>query len=188
MLNQITDDDLRDMYWTQNLSGKEIAKRLGCSPAAVCMRMKASGIMARKRWEYPATEKQRVTWIRIGKQSAGKKRSAKTRKAISESRTGFRAKEYEFGGHEKKRTERGRRHLSPAGSKSESGQTTRATSGAPLRLLRTRLTSVGAGTTVTPGTPLLRLQRRRLPSRAEAFRETSCRWRAKTKSCPSDGR
>lgn len=105
MLNHITDDDLRDMYWTQNLSGKEIAKRLGCSPAAVCMRMKASGIMARKRWEYPATEKQRVTWIRIGKQSAGKKRSAKTRKAISESRTGFRAKEYEFGGHEKKRAD-----------------------------------------------------------------------------------
>ena len=43
MLNQISDYELVDMYWTQHMSGKEIAAVLGCTPAAVCMRMKASG-------------------------------------------------------------------------------------------------------------------------------------------------
>lgn len=62
MLNQISDYELMDMYWTQHMSGKEIAAVLGCTPAAVCMRMKSSGIKARSPHNYPPTKKQIKAW------------------------------------------------------------------------------------------------------------------------------
>lgn len=62
MLNQITDEELIDMYCKRHMSGKEIAAVLGCTPAAVCYRMKASGIMARSPHDYPPTEKQIRAW------------------------------------------------------------------------------------------------------------------------------
>lgn len=57
MLNQISDYELMDMYWTQHMSGKEIAAVLGCTPAAVCMRMKSSGIKARSPHNHPNATK-----------------------------------------------------------------------------------------------------------------------------------
>ena len=43
----ISDNELKKLYWEDGLSGKEIATILGCSPAAVSMRMSAAGIKTR---------------------------------------------------------------------------------------------------------------------------------------------
>lgn len=103
-MNHVTDDQLRDMYWVQGLSGRDIAAILGCTPAAVCMRMKASGIKARKRSGYPATEKMLAAWVENGKRGKGRKMSAEAKAKLSLARTGSRLRDdYEFGGHEKKR-------------------------------------------------------------------------------------
>lgn len=104
MLNQISDYELMDMYWTQHMSGKEIAAVLGCTPAAVCMRMKSSGIKARSPHDYPPTKKQIKAWKenghRLGTSDAARMAGKKSGKANKGRR---RRDDYEFGGHEKKR-------------------------------------------------------------------------------------
>lgn len=104
MLNHITDDQLRDMYWNQHMSGREIAALLGCTPAAVSMRMKSAGIKARHASEYPPTEKQRAAWRENGHKLGISERSREAREKISRANKGRRKRDdYEFGGHEKKR-------------------------------------------------------------------------------------
>lgn len=103
MLNHISDDQLRDMYFGQGMSGKEIAAELGCTPAAVCLRMKASGIKARSHTDYPPTEKQKAAWVKNGKRLGAIPKSDAQREKIRVAQTGKRKRAYEFGGHEKKR-------------------------------------------------------------------------------------
>ena len=104
MLNHITDDELREMYCIKRMTGRDIAAVAGCSPAAVCMRMKASGIKARTAHDYPPTEKQKAAWRengeRLGNSERAKEGATKTGKA---NRGRRKRSDYEFGGHEKKR-------------------------------------------------------------------------------------
>jgi hypothetical protein len=104
MLNHITDDELVALYWKDGLSGKEIAKLLGCSSAAVCMRMKASGIKARHASSYPPSDAQRDAWRENGKKLSSYP-NAKTAQAANGKKNKGKRKQpdYEFGGHEKKR-------------------------------------------------------------------------------------
>lgn len=105
MLNHITDETLRSMYWSEGLSGKQIAKKLGCTPSAVSMRMKAAGIPTRRPCDYPPTEKQKKAWETNGKRLSTLPATKAARKENGRKNKGRRAKEYEFGGHEKRRTD-----------------------------------------------------------------------------------
>lgn len=104
MLNNITDSELAALYWDEGLSGKEIAHKLGCSPSAVCMRMKASGIKARTSHDYPPTEKQMAAWKRNGERLSRLPQVQEARRANGKKNRGRRKRDdYEFGGHEKLR-------------------------------------------------------------------------------------
>lgn len=104
MLNQVSNEALSALYWDKGLSGKEIAKMLGCTPAAVSMRMKAAGIKTRHASSYPPTSAQKEAWT-----ANGKKLSSYSKSKIAASENGKKNKgrrkrtDYEFGGHEKKR-------------------------------------------------------------------------------------
>lgn len=104
MLNQISDEELRHRYCDLGLSGREIAAQLGCSPSAVCLRMKSAGIKARSPHDYPPTARQIAAWKengrKLGKSFANRQRA----EALGKRNKGRRKREdYEFGGHEKKR-------------------------------------------------------------------------------------
>ena len=104
MLNHITDDELAALYWDKGLSGKEIASLLGCTPSAICLRMKASGIKTRHASSYPPTDAQREAWKRNGKMMASLPQSQAARIVNGKKNKGKRRRQdYEFGGHEKKR-------------------------------------------------------------------------------------
>lgn len=104
MLNNISDDQLIDMYWNQKMSGVEIAHKIGCSPAAVSMRMKSSGIKTRHATEYPPTDKQIQAWKENGRKLNIHGVSLETRRKIGQANKGRRKRDdYEFGGHEKTR-------------------------------------------------------------------------------------
>ncbi len=103
MLNHISDEALRALYWEDGLSGKQIAERFGCTPAAVCMRMKKANIPARRPHDYPPSEKQKEAWAANGRKLAFYPASIEARKYAGQWNKGRRKKEYEFGGHEKKR-------------------------------------------------------------------------------------
>lgn len=106
MLNHITDGELRHLYWDMGLSGKEIASLLGCSPAAVSMRMKASGIKTRHASSYPPSELQREAWVKNGKNLSSRPKAIAARKENGKKNKGRRKRtDYEFGGHEKKRSD-----------------------------------------------------------------------------------
>lgn len=104
MLNHISDDRLREMYLDQGLSGKQIAQKLGCTPAAVSMRMKQSGIPARSSHDYPPTEKQKNAWKVNGHNLGIRPETAERARVLGHKNRGRRKRsDYEFGGHEKKR-------------------------------------------------------------------------------------
>ena len=104
MLNNITDEQLRDMYYGKGMRYKEIAKAIGCSAPAVCMRMKQSGIKAKRPWDYEPTEKQKASWKQNGERLAKLPVTEEARRKISKARKGTRKRQdYEFGGHEKTR-------------------------------------------------------------------------------------
>ena len=105
MLNSISDEELREMYIDRGMTGRQIAEIIGCSPSAVCLRMKESGIKARMSSDYPPTEKQIKSWRENGRRlgliyghshaiDMGKKNKGKRKRS-----------DYEFGGHEKKRSD-----------------------------------------------------------------------------------
>lgn len=106
MLNHIADEELSSLYWDNGLSGKDIAKMFNCSPAAVSMRMKASGIKTRHASAYPPTSAQKEAW-----KANGKKLCTYPKSKIAASENGKKNKgrrkrlDYEFGGHEKKRSD-----------------------------------------------------------------------------------
>ena len=104
MLDHITDDELVALYWGEGLSGKDIASLLGCSPALVCMRMKASGIKTRHASSYPPTDAQKEAWKKNGKKLSSYPNAKTAQAANGKKNKGKRKRsDYEFGGHEKKR-------------------------------------------------------------------------------------
>ena len=105
MLNHISDETLREMYYGKGMSGKEIASELGCSKAAVCMRMKESGIKARSPHDYPPTQKQKKAWAENGRKLGRKPRTDEQRAKLSAAQRGRRKRNYDFGGHEKLRSD-----------------------------------------------------------------------------------
>ena len=105
MLNNISDEAIRAMYWDEGLSGKQIAVKLGCSPSAISLRMKASNIPTRSAAAYPPTDKQKKAWKANGERLSRTPASIAARKESGHKNLGRRAKEYEFGGHEKRRSD-----------------------------------------------------------------------------------
>lgn len=105
MLNHISDEQLRDMYFVRGMSGKEIAKVIGCTPAAVCMRMKESGMKARKPHDYPPTEKQIAAWRENGRRLSTLPQTRAAMRRNGKANKGRRRTNCEFGGHEKKRND-----------------------------------------------------------------------------------
>lgn len=106
MLNHVTDETLRALYWDDGLSGKDIAKTLGCSPAAVSMRMKAAGIKTRHASDYLPTSKQKEAWRANGENLCKYPNSRVAATENGKKNKGRRKRtDYEFGGHEKKRTD-----------------------------------------------------------------------------------
>jgi len=103
MLNHITDDEIVDLYWGEGLSGKEIANLFGCTPAAISMRMKASGIKTRHASSYPPSDAQREAWKKNGKNLSLCPNAKVAQIANGKKNKGRRKRDYEFGGHEKKR-------------------------------------------------------------------------------------
>lgn len=83
---------------------REIAEVLGCSAAAVCMRMKESGMKARKPQDYPFTEKQKIAWRENGYNLAKSEGAKLARVRNGKANKGRRKRsDYDFGGHEKTR-------------------------------------------------------------------------------------
>ena len=102
----ISDDELKVLYIDKNLRLREIAKMFGCSVAAVSLRLKKAGIPTRDPHDYPTTEKQRSAWVEIGKRGKGKIISPATRAKLSAKMKGRRKRtDYDFGGHEKRRSD-----------------------------------------------------------------------------------
>lgn len=102
----ISDEELKKLYWEDGLSGKEIATILGCSPAAVSMRMSKSGIKTRHASTYPPTEAQKEARKRQGKIMAELPQTKVARASNGKKNKGRRKRtDYEFGGHEKKRSD-----------------------------------------------------------------------------------
>lgn len=100
----ISDEELKRLYCEEGLSGKDIAAMLNCTPAAVCMRMKAAGIKARHASSYPPSDAQRNAWKRNGKAMSSLPQTQAARIANGKKNKGKRKRiDYEFGGHEKKR-------------------------------------------------------------------------------------
>lgn len=101
----VSDEKLKSLYFDNGLRMKEIAEMFNCSAAAVCMRFKQMGVQARSPHDYPTSDKVRATWVEIGKRGKGKTISAEQRAKQSAKMKGRRKSDYEFGGHEKKRTD-----------------------------------------------------------------------------------
>lgn len=102
----MSDEYLQNAYVEQRKTLRQIADEVGCTAPTILHRLRKMGIETRKCNDYPATEKVRETWQRIGKKHKGKVLSEATKQAISKARIGMRLKDnYEFGGHEKQRTD-----------------------------------------------------------------------------------
>lgn len=85
---------------------REIADVYGCSPSAVFARLKAAGVETRDHTDYPITETQRSARRKNGASMLGVKRTDETKARISKAKKKYRKRDdYEFGGHEKKRSD-----------------------------------------------------------------------------------
>lgn len=76
---------------------KDISSNLGISVGKVYQRIKVNGVKARKRNEYPASDKEREAWRQIGLAAKGRKASVETREKLSEAKykggVGFKKKQ-----------------------------------------------------------------------------------------------
>ncbi len=97
------DEFLRAEYCDKEKTMRQIGEEIGCSAAAVMHNLRRCGIEARKLTDYPPTERQRECGRKLGYAGKGKKLTEEQRKRISEMNKGRRARDYEFGGHEKMR-------------------------------------------------------------------------------------
>lgn len=105
MLNHVSDETLREMYYGKGMSGKEIAAELGCTNAAVSMRMKASGIKTRSPHDYPPTQKQKEVWAENGRKLGHKPKTDDQKAKLAAAQRGRRKRDYDLGGHEKLRSD-----------------------------------------------------------------------------------
>ena len=106
MLNHITTEELNRLYWVERKNGREIADMFRCTPGAVSRRMKADGIATRHSSDYPPSEKQKAAWIENGKRLSKTEGSIMARATAGKANKGKRRRnDYEFGGHEKRRTD-----------------------------------------------------------------------------------
>lgn len=103
-LPNVSREELIALYYGEKLNYRDMGLRLGYSAAAVCKRMKEEHLIARKVHDYPPTEKAKAAWVKNGKR-LGKVRTTEERRASGHKNKGFRWKDYEFGGHEKIRTD-----------------------------------------------------------------------------------
>lgn len=93
-------------FYNAGMTMKQIATLCKCSPSSICVRLKSAGIETRGREDYPVTERQREARRKNGKATLGSRRSEETRRKISNAKKKYRKRsDYEFGGHEKQRTD-----------------------------------------------------------------------------------
>lgn len=92
--------------YESGMTMKQIAELCKCSKFSIYVRLKDAGVKTRSVEDYPVTDKQREARRKNGKASLGVKRSDETRKRISDAKKKYRKRnDYEFGGHEKLRTD-----------------------------------------------------------------------------------
>ena len=100
------DDYLRAAYCDKRMTMRQIADEIGSNPVTVLNNLRRIGVKTRTVSDYETTEKKRETWRRIGKASAGRRMTDASKSKISAKNKGRRKRnDYEFGGHEKKRTD-----------------------------------------------------------------------------------
>lgn len=100
------DEYLKTAYLEERKTLHQIANEIACSPATVLNHLRRCGIETRKTHDYPTSEKARSAWVRIGKLAKGRHLSEEAKKAISVANKGRRKRnDYEFGGHEKIRSD-----------------------------------------------------------------------------------
>lgn len=100
------DEYIRAAYCAERKTMAKIGKEIGCSSATVLSHLRRLGIEARSVADYPTTDAQRVAWVEIGRASKGRKRTEAQKAAVSRANQGRRKRsDYEFGGHEKKRSD-----------------------------------------------------------------------------------
>lgn len=105
MNSQIVDEEIRKLYWDEGLNMKQVGDAVGCSAATICHRMKKAGMPVRKIHDYPPTEKQIAAWERNGHRVGNTPGNSERGRRNGLLNKGRRKRDYEFGGHEKKRTD-----------------------------------------------------------------------------------
>ena len=88
------------------LTMRQIAQMCQCATSQICCRLKKAGVKTRGHEDYSVTEKQRAARRENGKKTLGIVRDEVTKQRISEAKKRYRKRDdYEFGGHEKQRTD-----------------------------------------------------------------------------------
>lgn len=85
-MNNVDRDTLEKKYVIERKAIHVVAKEMGVATGTVYNYLKKYGIKTRKKTDYPATEKQREAWRKIGKKKMGCRLSEQTKLKISESR------------------------------------------------------------------------------------------------------
>ena len=70
-MNNIDRDTLEKKYVIERKAIHVVAKEMGVATGTVYNYLKKYGIKTRKKTDYPATEKQREAWRKIGKKKNG---------------------------------------------------------------------------------------------------------------------
>ena len=100
------DEYLKTSYCERKMTMAEIATEVGCTPATILRHLRRCGIKTRTANDYEATNRQREARKANGHSGKGRTLTEAQRNAISLRNKGRRKrKDYEFGGHEKKRTD-----------------------------------------------------------------------------------
>lgn len=79
-MNSVNKADLYRLYITERKTMKQISQELGIAVGKIHRLIHEYGIPVRKIGDYPATDKQRPTWVRIGKNGKGRKMTDAQRK------------------------------------------------------------------------------------------------------------
>lgn len=105
-ISKALDAYLLGMYCLEKKTLAQIAEEFGCTPATVLHHLRKCGIEPRKRNDYETSEAVREAWRRLGRATKGRRLSESQKAAISKRNKGRRKRnDYEFGGHEKKRSD-----------------------------------------------------------------------------------
>lgn len=85
-MNNVSKDELYQLYIVEGKTMKSISEELHIAVGKIHRLIHEYQIPAKKLNDYPATEKQREAWVKIGKSGKGKKLTDDHKKRISESR------------------------------------------------------------------------------------------------------